>query len=995
MDVPASSSGPEAPAGASTIGAVIDHWARLTPAAPAIAALNARDMSYGELMALTNSMAGQLEREGFGSDSRLAVVHRGGAEALTTLLGVVKRSIAVPISHEYSAPEFGSYFDACGVEAVILDARLDTPAREVARARGIRVIDIAGGQDGDGAGKVRLDLPSTQDGSIAASPRANDVAFVFGTSGTTRASKLVPLRHRHMVSRSESTALLHELTSDDRCFNRNRLFLCSGISNSCTALFAGGCVVLPDARGSFDLPAFIDGLTTLRPTWYVASYNFNIAVHRALKGEGSAVAGHALRFIRVTSGHLDPEIVIGLEGMFGVPVIEAYSSTESGRICGNPLPPRRRKPGSVGLPTVHSEVSIVDDNGRPVKPGVQGEVVVRGANVFDGYDRNPAANEAAFFGEWYRTGDVGIFDEDGYLRLVGRIKEMINRGGQKIAPVDIDEALLAHPEIADAAAFAVPHPMLGEVVAAAVVRAPNSRLTDRDITAFLRPRLEPIKLPRTFVFVERIPRGPSGKTRRSEMATLLETSGPISQPDGGPAADDMATSTEARLAQLWKWLLQKEHLGPNDDFFLIGGDSLAATQLVLSVNEVFDVELQLDAIFSDAGTIRTMAAMIDERRTWPKTGLNPDLPLCAIDERIALPSTRDRRDTSGERPSKARSGVRRAHDLFVLEKSTGLRRMRAGARFASVEANSQGYRSPEIPLDKPARTIRLAFLGDSFVFGSWSDGNETTWPFHALETLRLAHGGPSYDYVNAAMPGNGIGHVTIQFRESISRFRPDVVVLAPGAGGSAADWARVKIGYSGVHYMPSGFGRRSHLFGWIEKNLVILLRQLRALSDRGKLKLEPHELRELSKEFQDKLRDIVSECQKSGALVVLLTRESKIRRTTGTLTQIWSAGSRLFYQPYMSVAALLDVHDEFNRVYREVAAHTGASLVELVGTLPPTKTYFEDSSHFTPAANRIIGERVGRTLCEDPGFQRLVREVSPPESGIVIAAGSSRRTPAR
>jgi acyl carrier protein len=774
-----------------------------------------------------------------------------------------------------------------------------------------------------------------------------------------------------MVSRSESTALLHELTKDDRCFNQNRLFLCSGISNSCTALFAGGCVVHPDERGAFDLRAFIDDLTTLRPTWYVASYNFNIGVYQALKQDASAVAGHALRFIRATSGPLNPDIVTGLEKIFAVPVIEAYSSTESGRICGNPLPPRRRKLGSVGRPTAHSEVSLVDDLGHQVKQGEHGEVVVRGANVFDGYERNPAANEEAFFSDWYRTGDVGVFDEDGYLRLVGRIKEMINRGGQKISPIDVDAALVAHPEIADAAAFAVPHPMLGEVVAAAVVRLPNSQLSERDITAFLRQRIEPMKLPRSFVFVEQIPRGPSGKARRSELVNLFETFGPISQSARGSPADEMATPTEAKLAQLWKWLLQKDGLGPNDDFFLVGGDSLAATQLILAANEMFNVELSLDLIFSDASKIRTMAAIIDERKHWPKTGRNPDLPVDSIDERVARPPMGSRGGTSrGRLLNRARDAD--VFDLFVLERSTGLRRMRPGARYASVQANSQGYRSPEIPLEKPAGTIRLAFLGDSLAFGSWKGGNETTWPLHVLETLRAVKGGPSYDYINAGIPGNGIGQVTIQFRESISKFRPDVVALIPGASGSAADKARVKLGYSGIHYVPSRFARRSGLFAWIEKNLVVVLRQLRAISDRGKLKFEPHELRELSREFEDKLRDIVTTCQKTGALVVLLTRESKIQRSEGRLAQIRSSGSRLFYQPYMSISALLDTKDEFNRVYREVAASTGALLVDIVGTLPPTKTYFEDSSHCTPVANRIIGERVGRALCEDPRFQQLL-----------------------
>ncbi len=334
---------------------------------------------------------------------------------------------------------------------------------------------------------------------------------------------------------------------------------------------------------------------------------------------------------------------------------------------------------------------------------------------------------------------------------------MINRGGQKISPVDVDEALVTHPEIADAAAFAVPHPMLGEVVGAAVVLEPNSRLRDRDIIDFLRDRLEPIKWPRTFVFVERDPQRTLGQGSSIRSGQAVRVAGPTSRLGQGSTASEMATPTEARLVQLWKWLLQKDHFSPDDDFFLAGGDSLAAMQLVLTANDVFDVELRLEVVFGEASTIRTMAARIDELRAKPRTGRSPDLPLQTIDERIALPARKRRGDKSSAENSKPDSKATHEEifDLFVLEEKTGLRRMRPGVRFASVEANSHGFRSPEIPLQKPPGTIRLAFLGDSLTFGSWSGGNETTWPFHALEALRLAHGG-SYDYVNAAMPGNGV-----------------------------------------------------------------------------------------------------------------------------------------------------------------------------------------------------------------------------------------------
>ena len=506
-----------------TVSDVIRHWAHAAPDASAIAARNRRDMSHRELMALIDRMARQLAEAGFGPTSRLAVMHRGGAEMLTTVLGIANCAIAVPVNAELAASEFAGYVEAGQIDAVVTDFQLDTPVRGIAQAHGLPVIEVRGGHNGDTAGHVALDLPPAGDGPPARSPSPDDVAFIFGTSGTTRASKLVPLRHRHMVSRSESTAVLHELTASDRCWNQNRLFLCSGISNACTALYAGGCVAHPDETHRFDLQAFLESLRTFRPHGTSPATTSTSAFTMRSRPTPRRSPVMRLRFIRATSGHLDPAITAGLEEIFSVPVIEAYSSTESGRICGNPLPPRRRKFGTVGLPTLHSEVAVVDDDGDPLATGERGEVVVRGANVFDGYADNPAANATAFLGEWYRTGDVGFFDDEGYLTLVGRIKEMINRGGQKIAPIEIDDALLAHPAIADAAACGLPHPTLGEIVGAAVVLKAHAQTNEGEILAFLRDRLAPFKWPRRLAFVERIPRGPSGKALRYEVARLLAT----------------------------------------------------------------------------------------------------------------------------------------------------------------------------------------------------------------------------------------------------------------------------------------------------------------------------------------------------------------------------------------------------------------------------------------------------------------------------------------
>jgi len=963
-------------AAARTIGDVVRTWAQVTPDATAIVARNRRDMSYGDLAQHTTRIARQLREQGFGPASRVALVHRDGAPMITTLLGIVDCAAAVPLSDELAVAGLADRFAAMRIDGVLVDATLDTPLRDVARAAGVRVIEVrSGGNDGP-AGEIALDLPPPSADADETRIGPNDTAFVFGTSGTTQDARLVPLRHRHMVSRSRSTAVLHELVASDRCLNQNRLFLCSGISNACAALYAGGSIAHPDANERFDVDAFFDGLLRLRPTWYVASYNFNVGVYHALEIDASRVSGHRLRFVRATSGRLAPIVSAGLEKIFGVPVIEAYSSTESGRICGNPLPPRRRKHGTVGRPTLGSEVAIVGEDGSRKASGEHGEVIVRGPNVFDGYDRDPAANDAAFFAGWYRTGDVGFFDEDGYLTLVGRTREMINRGGQKIAPVEVDEALLSHPDVADAAAFALPHPTLGEVVGAAVVVASDARLTEAEIGEHLRGRLELFKWPRAYLFVDRIPRGPSGKIRRQEVVALYQKLNPATTAIASAArptlGDGTGNPTELKLAAIWSALLRRESMRPDDDFFALGGDSLAATQLVLTVNELFHVEMDLETAFRDATTIRTMAARIVELEGKARTGRNPDLPLIAIDERV--PVLRGNSQSSGKSSHRNPAAPDAAPaDLFVLDRDTGLRRMRPGARFGAVAINSHGYRSPEIAVAKPAGTVRFAFLGDSLTFGSWNGGNETTWPFHAIEALRRLCPGLACDYINAAAPGKGVRHVGVDFRDSIAKFGPDVVALSPGIGGSSAAWARSKLGYSGVHYAMSRLGRRSALAGVIEKNFVIGLRQLRALSDRGKLTFERHELPELSRAFRQELEDLVVEIQRGGSLVVLLTRESKLRRGQGRLRQILSAGSRLYYQPYMSISALVDVKDEFNRVSREICALTGAVLVDVADALPPTGEYFEDTSHCTPAANRVIGERFGQALAESTPFRELLR----------------------
>ena len=228
-----------------------------------------------------------------------------------------------------------------------------------------------------------------------------------------------------------------------------------------------------------------------------------------------------LRLIRSSSAALPPSVLAALEQAFGCPVVESYGMTEaSHQMASNPLPPAVRKPGTVGL-AAGPEVAIMDGAGSLLPVGATGEVVIRGANVMAGYVDNPQANASAFHGQWFRTGDQGICDSDGYFTITGRLKELINRGGEKISPREIDEALLEHPAVAQAVAFAVPHAKLGEEIAAAVVLEEGSDLTQAALGQFAAERLAAHKVPRVVRFVEAIPKGPSGKLKRVGLAKDL------------------------------------------------------------------------------------------------------------------------------------------------------------------------------------------------------------------------------------------------------------------------------------------------------------------------------------------------------------------------------------------------------------------------------------------------------------------------------------------
>jgi acyl-CoA synthetase (AMP-forming)/AMP-acid ligase II len=271
----------------------------------------------------------------------------------------------------------------------------------------------------------------------------------------------------------------------------------------------------------FNAFRFFTWFAEVWPTWYTAVPTMHQTILELAPRNAPVISASRLRFLRSSSSSLPGPVMTALETAFGVPVIEAYGMTEAAhQMASNPLPPKSRFPGCVGI-AAGPDIAIMDEAGTLVAPGGLGEVVIRGRNVTDGYENNPAANASAFTNGWFRTGDQGTIDTEGYLRLTGRLKELINRGGEKVSPLEVDEVLMDHPAVAQCLTFAMPHSKLGEEVAAAIVVRDGQTVKDTELRDFCNERLAGFKVPRKIVFLKEIPKGATGKLQRIGLAEKL------------------------------------------------------------------------------------------------------------------------------------------------------------------------------------------------------------------------------------------------------------------------------------------------------------------------------------------------------------------------------------------------------------------------------------------------------------------------------------------
>jgi acyl-CoA synthetase (AMP-forming)/AMP-acid ligase II len=454
----------------------------------------------------------RLRAAGIGPRDRVAIVLPNGPEAAAAFVCVAAGAAAAPLNPAYTADELAFYLGDLRPRAMIAMADTPGPARHVAQDRGIAVLELTPGQ-------------AAGDFTLAAAPGAphdspdGEAALLLHTSGTTSRPKLVPLSQANLAASARHIGAALALTPDDLCMNIMPLFHIHGlIAAVLSSLAAGGAVFCTPGFNAFRAFGW---LAEARPSWVTAVPTMYQALLPYAGRHREALQAGRLRLLRSSSASLPPQVMAALEAAFGVPVIESYGMTEAAhQMASNPLPPLPRHAGSVGV-AAGPEIAVMDEAGTLLPVGAEGEVVIRGPNVTAGYVANDAANAAAFTNGWFRTGDQGFLDADGFLRLSGRLKEIINRGGEKVAPLEVDAVLMDHPAVAQCVTFAMPHDKLGEDVAAAVVLRDGAALDEAALRDFAGGRLAAFKVPRRIVFLPEIPKGATGKLQRIGLAQRL------------------------------------------------------------------------------------------------------------------------------------------------------------------------------------------------------------------------------------------------------------------------------------------------------------------------------------------------------------------------------------------------------------------------------------------------------------------------------------------
>lgn len=577
----------------STLAQQLALNARLRPLATALLAPGFRAISHAQLFAAAQRARSWLASRGVAPGARIAVLMPAGMELAISCLAVACGAVCIPLHSGLAEPELLALLGDARVDAVLglpgdaLPVRLAQALGRVALA-----VDLRQWLDGPSESAPDVDAPW---------PEAADTAVVLWTSGTTGKPKRVPLRQGQLVHSAHQIAQHLDLSPEDRALCVMPAYHSHGLIGGLLAPLAAGSSVV--CAPAFDASEFLRWVRDFRPTWYTASPTIHHAAVEQLTRDRAALPAHAFRLIRSASSTLPAELLRRMEDAWGVPVIQSYGMTETAtQLASNPLPPGVRKAESVGRP-VGADLRVIDDQGQALPAGQTGAVIARGPAVFAGYEDAPEADAEAFLGGWFLTGDLGWFDEDGYLFLTGRSKELINRGGEKISPLEVERALLQLPDVAEAVAYPAPHPTLGEDVHAAVVLAGGTAAEPQALRASLFGAIADFKIPACIHVLEKLPTAVNGKVQRRRLH------GQIHELVAAPPPAAPLTPLQTRIATLFAHILRRPVTGRDANFLALGGDSLSAARVAQAVQQAWGVDASASALLA-APTVGGFAAVV-------------------------------------------------------------------------------------------------------------------------------------------------------------------------------------------------------------------------------------------------------------------------------------------------------------------------------------------------------------------------------------------------
>ena len=581
------------------------HQARRGPA-PAILAPGRDPLSYAALYHEIERIGTILATMGLGRHSRIALSLADCPEGVVAMLATMIWATAAPLGTGLDVDTYADLLAQLRIDAVMVQGGERSPVARAASARRVPVVQVSS-QPGDAAGVVGLSCAAVRAPAVRVPPKPDDVTVLMQTSGTTGRPKIVPVTHAQLLWNARQ----QPIDERDRSLAVGSLFNSAGrASGLLVPLAAGASTVIV---GAYDGVRFVDWLDQFKPTFLSANPTVLAAMLDAL-AQREPAAPRSLRFVRSGSNALPAAIQQRLESALGVPVIQGYGMTETGYIAQNPLPPRQRRAGSVGF-AMGAEVMILRDDKEASLGEAIGEILVRGPSVMGGYEDDAEANQLAFRDGWFRTGDLGWIDGDGYLFITGRVRELINRGGVKVSPSEVDLAFMQHPAVREAATFAVSHPSLGEDVVTAIVLHEPGSTSVQALRAYALQHLLPFKVPSSVVLVDEIPRNALGKVSRGSLRDRF--------------ADDLRAdyvaprnAEETLVAAIFAELFDLPRVGAFDHYFRLGGDSLQAEQVLARVVDLCGVEIEMSMLFESP----TVAEFADRLRAVARDVAKPRYP---------------------------------------------------------------------------------------------------------------------------------------------------------------------------------------------------------------------------------------------------------------------------------------------------------------------------------------------------------------------------------